>query len=192
MMLSFSKMITRRYRSLATAPKFLDNFLGISFGATETPRQSPDLHKARSGASISAPALSTGSMHLSMRTFLAQLFSADNREVQVESNGLHNHLSVSARRIDTLESLLKAERKRSRLLTQELLTARAALKRLDELRSDLEVERESGRLLVQFLEEAEREAGKVQDVKALVRQRDDAGGQTLAGTQSIAQGPEMP
>jgi len=46
-------------------------------------------------------------------------------------------------------------------LTQELLTARSALKQMEELQAELEVERETGKLLVQFLEEAERAAPKV-------------------------------
>jgi hypothetical protein len=175
MILSFSRMITRKQRWPTPAPKVLNNFLGLSFGATETPRQSLDSHRTRLPVSVPPSPPSAGIVHFSLKKFVAQLLSADSREVRTQPNDLHNHLSIHAERCGALESLLKTERERTRQLTQELLTARSALKQMDELQSDLEVERETGRLLVQFLEDAEREAQKVPVLEQLLRQRDDVG-----------------
>lgn len=188
-------MITRKHRSLTAAPKVLNSLLGLSFGATETPRQSPDSHRTRLPVSVPPSPPSAGVVHFSLKKFVAQLLSADSREVLARPNGLHNHLSIPAERDGALESLLKTEQERTRQLTQELLTARSALKQVEELQSDLEVERETGKLLVQFLEDAEREARKVPVLEQLLRQRDDAGstvGNTLAGEQPIAQREETP
>lgn len=195
MILNFSRMRTRRHRSLTAAPKVLNSFLGLSFGATETSRQSPDSQRTRLPLSVPPSPPLAGIVHFSLKKFVAQLLSADSREVRAQPNGLHDHLSIHAERGGALESLLKTERERTRQLTQELLTARSALKQVEELQSDLEVERETGKLLVQFLEDAEREARKVPVLEQLLRQRDDAGstvGNTLAGEQPIAQREETP
>ena len=168
-------MITKRHRSLTSAPKVLDSFLGISFGAMGTPPQSPDSHRARLPVSASPSSPSRGIVCSTLKKFVAQFFSADVREAQAQPNSLHNHLSIQVERSDTPESLLKTEQERTRQLRQELLTVRSALKQIDELQSDLAVERETGRLLVQFLEDAEREARKVPVLEQLLRQRDDAG-----------------
>ena len=175
MILNFSRMRTRRHRSLTAAPKVLNSFLGLSFGATETSRQSPDSQRTRLPLSVPPSLPLAGIVHFSLKKFVAQLLSADSREVLAQPNGLHDHLSIHAERGGALESLLKTERERTRQLTQELLTARSALKQMDELQSDLEVERETGRLLVQFLEDAEREARKVPVLEQSLRERDDAG-----------------
>ena len=175
MIMNFSRMRTRKHRSLTAAPKVLDSFLGLSFGPTETPRQSPD--SLRTILTVSAPPSppSAGIARFSLKKFVAQLLSADSRDVREQLNGLRNNLSIHAEGGGALESLLKTERERTQQLTQELLTARSALKQMDELQSDLEVERETGRLLVQFLEDAERKARKVPVLEQLLWQRDGAG-----------------
>ena len=154
-------MKTRRHRSLTATPTVLNNFLGLSFGAAETPCQPPDSHRIRPPVLVPPPPPSAGLVHFSLKKFLVQLLAADNREVRAQPNGLHNHLSIHPEGGGALESQLKTERERTRQLTQELLTARSALRQMEELRADLEVEREAGKLLVQFLEDAERAARKV-------------------------------
>ena len=188
-------MITKRHRSLTATPKVLDSFLGLSLGATKTPCPSPDSQRARLPVSVPPSSPSAGIVHFILKKFVALFLSADSREIQAQSNSLHNHLSVSAERGDALESQFKAEQERSRQLRQELLAVRSALKQMDELQSDLAVERETGRLLVQFLEDAEREARKVPVLEQLLQQRDDAGstvGKNLTGEQAIAQRQETP
>ena len=150
----------RKHRSLAATPTVLNNFLGVSFGATETPRQPPDPHRTRLPVQVPSPPPSAGIVQFSLKKFLVQLLAADCREVQTQPNGLQAHLSIHAEGGHALESQLKREREITRQLTQELLTVRSALKQVEELRADLEVERETGRLLVQFLEDAERDARK--------------------------------
>jgi len=161
MILSFSRMKTRRHRSLTATPTVLNNFLGLSFGATETPRQPPDSHRTRLPVLVPPQPSSAGIVHFSLKKFLVHLLAADSREVRAQPNGLHNHLSIHAEGGGALEFQLKTERERTRQLTQELLTARSALKQMEELQADLEVERETGRQLVQFLEAAERDVRKV-------------------------------
>lgn len=169
MILNFSRMKTRRHRSLTATPTVLNNFLGVSFGATETPRQPSDSHRTRLPVPVPPPPPSAGIVHFSLKQFLVQLLAADRREVRAQPNGLHNHLSIHPEGGGALESQLKTERERTRQLTQELLTARSALKQMEELQADLEVERETGRLLVQFLEDAERDARKVSVHEQLLR-----------------------
>ena len=161
MILSFSRMKTRRHRSLTATPTVLNNFLGLSFGATETPRQPPDSHRTRLPVLVPPQPSSAGIVHFSLKKFLVHLLAAESREVRAQPNGLHNHLSIHAEGGGALESQLKTERERTRQLKQELLTARSALKQMEELQADLEVERETGRQLVQFLEAAERDVRKV-------------------------------
>ena len=195
MILNFSRMMTKKHRSLTSAPKVLDSFLGLSLGSTETPSQSPDSHSTRLPASVPPSSPSAGIVRFALKKLAAQFRSADSREIRAQPNNLHNHLSVSAERSDTLEFQLKTERERTRQLRQELLTVRSALKQIDELQSDLTVERETGRLLVQFLEDTEREARKVPVLEQLLRQRDDAGStvdKNLTGEQPIAQRQETP
>jgi len=153
-------MRPRRHPSLKATPRVLNNFLGVSFGETDTPRQPPDSHRTGLPVQVPPPPPSAGAVHGSLKKFLMHLFSS-NREVQGQPHGLHHHLSIHAEGSGALESQLKTERERARQLTQELLTARSALKQMEELQADLEVERETGRQLVQFLEDAERDARKV-------------------------------
>lgn len=180
-------MKTRRHRSLAATPTVLNNFLGLSFDAAETPCQPPDSHRIRPPVLVPSPPPSSGIVHFSLKKLmvqLVQLLAADNREVRAKPNGLHNQLSIHPEEGGTLEFQLKTERERTRQLTQELLTARSALKQMEELRADLEVERETGKLLVQFLEDAERAARKVPVHAQLLRTQNDTGrtiGSTLAG-----------
>ena len=173
----------------------LDSFLGVSFGATGTPPQSPDSHRARLPASASPSSPSSGIVRSALKKFVAQFFSADSQEVQAQPNSLHNQLTTQPEQSDTPESLLKAEQERTRQLRQELLTVRSALKQMDDLQAELTVERETGKQLVKFLEEAEQEARKVPILEQLLRQRDDVEdtvGKYLAGEQPIAQKPETP
>jgi hypothetical protein len=154
-------MKTRRHQSLAATPTVLNNFLGLSFGTTETRRQPPDSQRTRLPARVPPPPPSGGIVQFSLKNFLVQLLATDSREVRAQPNSLHNHLSIHAEGGGALEFELKTERERTRQLTQELLAARSALKQMEELQAELEVERETGKLLVQFLEEAERAAPKV-------------------------------
>jgi len=156
----FTNMKPRKHRSLAATPTLLNNFLGLSFGATQTPHQPPDSHRTRLPVQVPSPPPSGGIVQFSLKKFLVQLLAAHSRAVQTQPNGLQAHLSIHAEGDHALESLLKTERERNRQLAQELLTVRSALKQVEELRADLEVERETGRLLVQFLEDAERDARK--------------------------------
>lgn len=160
MFLMFSNMKPRKHRSLAATPTLLNNFLGLSFGATQTSQQHPDSHRTRLPVQVPSPPPSGGIVQFSLKKFLVQLLAADSREVQTQSNGLQAHRSIHAEGGHALESQLKTERERTRQLAQELLTVRTALKQVEELRADLEVERETGRQLVQFLEDAERGARK--------------------------------
>jgi hypothetical protein len=153
-------MKTRRHRSLTATPTVLNNFLGTSLGTPETPRQPPDWHRTGMPVVVPPPPPSAGIVHFSLKKFLVRLFAAGSREVRAQPNGLHDHFSTHAEGSGALESQLKTERERTRQLTQELLTARSALKQMEELQADLEVERETGRQLVQFLEDAERDARK--------------------------------
>ena len=154
-------MKTRRHRSLTATPTVLNNFLGTSLGATETPRQPPASHRTGLPVVVPPPHPSAGIVHFSLKKFLVRIFTVDSREVLAQPNDLHNHFSTHAEESGALESQLKTERERTRQLTQELLTARSALKQMEALQADLEVERETGRQLVQFLEDAERDARKV-------------------------------
>jgi hypothetical protein len=144
----------------------LDSFLGVSFGTTGTPPHFPDSH----GARPSAP--SPGFLRSALKKFVAQFSSEDRPKVQAPPNSLHNHLPTPLEQGDTPESLLKTEQERTRLLRQELLTVRSALKQMDDLQTELAVEREAGKQLVKFLEEAEREARKVPILEQLLRQRE--------------------
>lgn len=173
----------------------LDSFLGVSFGATGTPPQSPDLHGARPSASVSPPSPSSGIFRSALKKFVAQFFSADSQDVQAQQNSLYNHLAIPPERSDTPESLLKAEQERTRQLRQELLTVRSALKQMDDIQAELAVERETGKQLVKFLEDAEQEARKVPILQQLLKQGDDVentAGNYLADGQPIAQRPETP
>jgi len=188
-------MIIKRHRSLTSTPKMLDSFLGVSFGATGTLPQSSDSHSARLPVSASPSSPSSGSVRSALKKLVAQFFSTESQEVQVQPNSLHNHLATQPEQSDTPESLLKVEQERTRQLRQELLTARSALKQMDDLQAELAVERETGKQLVKFLEEAEQEARKVPVLEQLLRQQDDVentAGKYLAGNQPIAQKPETP
>ena len=180
-------MKTRRHRSLTATPTVLNNFLGLSFGATATLRRPPDSPRTRLPVLVPLPPATVGIVRFSLKKFVVQLvqrLAADHREVRAQPNGLHTHRSTHTEGSGALDSQLKAERERTRQLMQELLTARSALKQMEEIRADLEVERETGRLLVQFLEDAERVARKVPAHAQLLRSQNDPGrtvGSTPAG-----------
>lgn len=173
----------------------LDSFLGVSFGATGPPPQSADLHRSGLPASASPSSHSSGIVRSALKKFVAQFFSAGSQEVQAQPSSLHNHLAIQPERSDAAESLLKAEKERTRQLRQELLSVRSALKQINDLQAELAVERETGKQLVKFLEEAEEEARKVPILEQLLRQREgleNSVDKYFAGEQPITQRPETP
>ena len=145
-------------------PEFLSYSLDVMFGPQSNgncAKSPPEAKRSASGGrSPARPEPSPFSLKATM--IRLGLLREDSKPPKPESPALPNPTAILEKRVQILESLLKAEHARCQKQVEELDILRSQLKSIDELQADLVIERETGRQLVQWLEEAEQQLAYIQ------------------------------
>ena len=145
-------------------PEFLNHSLDEMFGPQSNGNCAKSSHEAKRPAAGGRSSARPEPAPFSLKTIMIRLglLGEDSKPPLPESPPLPNPTTILEKRVQILESLLKAEHARCQKQAEELAILRSQLKSIDELQADLVIERETGRQLVQWLQEAEQQLADVQ------------------------------
>jgi hypothetical protein len=145
-------------------PEFLNQSLDMLFDPHMNGNCAKSPHEAKRPAAGGRSSARPEPSPFSLKPTLTRLglLRKDSKPPMPESPPLPNPTAILEKRVEILESLLKAEHARCQKQVEELAVLRFQLKPFDELQADLVIEREAGRQLVQWLQEAEQQLAEVQ------------------------------
>lgn len=145
-------------------PEFLNHSLDVMFGPQSNGNCAKSPHEAKRPAAGGRSSARPEPLPFSLKTIVTRLglLREDRKTPMPELPTLPNPTAILEKRVQILESLLKAEHARCQKQAEELAILRSQLKSIDELQADLVIERETGRQLVQWLQEAEQQLADVQ------------------------------